>query len=71
MRFPEISSRIIGKSRHVPRTHWNGINFNGRRQVHPRVVGRVLLANPTGPGRADPVDGRFDDPRPLGRDEAP
>jgi putative heme-binding domain-containing protein len=33
---------------------WNGIHFNGRHQVHPRVVGKVLLSNPTGPGWANP-----------------
>ncbi len=47
---------------------WNGINFNGRHEVHPRVVGQVAFANPTGPGWADPADGRFDDPRLRGRD---
>ena len=25
---------------------WNGINFNGRHQVHPRIVGQVHVANP-------------------------
>jgi putative heme-binding domain-containing protein len=48
---------------------WNGIQFNGRHQVHPRVVGDVHLANPTGPGWADPETGSFDDERRvLGRD---
>ena len=28
---------------------WNGINFNGRHQVHPRIVGKVHVANPTAP----------------------
>jgi putative heme-binding domain-containing protein len=48
---------------------WNGIHFNGRHQIHPRVVGDVLLGNPTGPGWADPQTQRFDDDqRVLGRD---
>ncbi len=47
---------------------WNGINFNGVHEVHPRVVGRVLFANPIGPGWADPASGTFDDPRLRGRD---
>jgi putative heme-binding domain-containing protein len=50
---------------------WNGINFNGRHQVHPRVVGTVRFANPVGPGWADPETGRFDDPRLRGRDGKP
>jgi putative heme-binding domain-containing protein len=50
---------------------WNGINFNGRHQIHPRVVGAVQFANPIGPGWADPETGRFDDPRFKGRDGKP
>ncbi len=48
---------------------WNGIHFNGRHQVHPRVIGDVLVQNPTGPGWAHPETGSFaDDARVLGRD---
>ncbi|MGC4105718.1 MAG: cytochrome c [Thermomicrobiales bacterium] len=48
---------------------WNGINFNGKHQVHPRVVGDVLLHNPTGPGWADPQTGSLaDEQRVVGRD---
>ncbi|MCA9145240.1 MAG: c-type cytochrome [Planctomycetales bacterium] len=47
---------------------WNGINFNGRHGIHPRVSGQVAVANPTGPGWANPVDGTFTDPRLRGRD---
>jgi putative heme-binding domain-containing protein len=50
---------------------WNGINFNGRHEIHPRLVGHVEVANPPGPGWADPRDGRFDDPRLKGRDGRP
>lgn len=50
---------------------WNGINFNGRHGVHPRVVGRILAANPTGPGWANPETGEFEDPRLRGRDGKP
>src|SRR5437763_13325508 len=50
---------------------WNGIAFNGRHQVHPRVAGSVRFANPVGPGWADPETGRFDDPRLRGRDDKP
>ena len=50
---------------------WNGINFNGRHQIHPRVAGRVRFANPVGPGWADPETGSFDDPRFKGRDGKP
>jgi putative heme-binding domain-containing protein len=47
---------------------WNGIGFNGRHQVHPRVVGRIHVANPDGPGWANPDDPRAEDRRILGRD---
>ncbi len=50
---------------------WNGINFNGRHEIHPRVVGLVELANPAGPGWADPRTRSFDDPRQRGRDGRP
>jgi putative heme-binding domain-containing protein len=50
---------------------WNGINFNGKHAVHPRVAGRVHVANPSGPGWADPESGTFDDPRLRGRDGRP
>jgi putative heme-binding domain-containing protein len=50
---------------------WAGINFSGEHQVHPRIVGHVMYANPTGPGWADPATGRFDDPRARGRDGKP
>ena len=47
---------------------WNGIHFNGRHQVHPRVVGRALVANPDGPGWENPENPASPDPRALGRD---
>ncbi len=50
---------------------WNGIQFNGRHQVHPTITGRVLASNPVGPGWAHPVTGSFDDPRLRGRDDRP
>ncbi len=50
---------------------WNGINFNGRHAIHPRITGRVRFANPVGPGWANPKTGRFDDPRMKGTDGKP
>jgi putative heme-binding domain-containing protein len=47
---------------------YNGINFNGRHQVHPKLVGKVHVANPVGPGWANPENDNFEDPRPRGRD---
>ncbi|MEX2188889.1 MAG: DUF6797 domain-containing protein [Pirellulales bacterium] len=48
---------------------WQGIHFNGQHQVHPRIVGDVHFANPTGPGWANPQTGSFaDDQRVVGRD---
>ncbi len=50
---------------------WRGVNFDGRHEVHPRVVGKVRFANPVGPGWANPETGSFDDPRLRGRDGKP
>ncbi|QEG42282.1 DUF6797 domain-containing protein [Roseimaritima ulvae] len=47
---------------------YNGINFNGRHAIHPRIVGDVLFQNATGPGWASP-DGEFTDRRVTGRDD--
>ncbi len=50
---------------------WNAIGFNGRHEVHAKLVGTVHVANPPGPGWANPKTGQFDDPRPKGRDGHP
>lgn len=48
---------------------WQGIQFNGAHNIHPRTVGQVVFANSTGPGWADPATKDFaDDQRVLGRD---
>lgn len=47
---------------------WQGIHMNGRHNIHPRIKGDVHLANPTGPGWANPESRKFDDPRLRGRD---
>ena len=47
---------------------WNCIHFNGKHNVHPRLVGELRLANPTGPGWGRPADGSFRDTRLVGRD---
>jgi putative heme-binding domain-containing protein len=49
---------------------YNGIHFNGRHQVHPRIVGTLEFAN-RGLGWANPETGRFDDVRLAGRDNKP
>ena len=51
-----------------PFIDWQGIHFNGRHNIHPRVSGDVHLENHTGPGWANPKTGSFDDPRLVGRD---
>ncbi|MDX2035553.1 MAG: DUF6797 domain-containing protein [Isosphaeraceae bacterium] len=50
---------------------WRGIQLDGRHGVHPRRVGRIEFETSEGPGWADPVTGRFDDPRPLSRERRP
>ena len=50
---------------------WKGIHFNGQHQVHPKLAGEIVVANPVGPGWANPETGSFDDPRFRGRDNRP
>lgn len=47
---------------------WRSIHFDGQHEVHPRLVGDVHVANPTGPGWADPETGGFEERRVVGRD---
>ncbi|HEU5115429.1 MAG TPA: cytochrome c, partial [Isosphaeraceae bacterium] len=47
---------------------WRSIHFNGEHGIHPRIVGDIAVANPTGPGWANPQTGSFDDVRLSGRD---
>jgi glucose/arabinose dehydrogenase len=71
MLFDHDTLRVAAAWHGAGFSDWNGINFNGRHQVHPRVVGAVAFANPVGPGWADPETGRFDDTRLKGRDGKP
>jgi hypothetical protein len=50
---------------------WNGINFNGVHQVHPRLAAKVEVANANLPSWANPENGCFDDLRVRGRDGKP
>jgi putative heme-binding domain-containing protein len=50
---------------------WNSVQFTGQHEVHPHVVGQVRVANPTGPGWANPADGSFAELRLRGRDGRP
>ena len=50
---------------------WNGINFNGRHEIHPSIVGNVAFETAASPGWANPDSGSFDDPRIRGRDGKP
>ena len=65
MRVATAWTKPIGASSFID---WQGIHFNGRHNIHPRVSGQVHLSNPTGPGWANPQTGSFDDPRLVGRD---
>lgn len=50
---------------------YRGIHFDGRHNIHPRVVGTVQVENPNGPGWAEPgaSDNFKDDKRITGRDD--
>ena len=50
--------------------NWQGIHFDGRHNIHPRVVGDLHFENPTGPGWARPGTRSFQDSaRVVGRDD--
>lgn len=72
--FDHDTMRMAGTWSHDPEAEtrfidWQGIHFDGRHQAHPHAVGRLLAANPTGPGWADPETDSFeDDQRVVGRD---
>ena len=52
--------------------NWRAIQFNGEHGVHPSLVGRIDLANKTGPGWANPSDNQWaDTKRVQGRDDRP
>ena len=50
---------------------WNGINFNGQHQVHPRIAGKLEFANSNVAAWANPEDGTWADLRERGRDGRP
>lgn len=47
---------------------WNGINFNGQHQIHPRLAGTVEFSTRPGPGWAEPSQQSWTDTRVVGRD---
>jgi putative heme-binding domain-containing protein len=47
---------------------WNGINFNGRHQIHPTLAGQVQVSDRANAGWADPKSGGWKTPRVIGRD---
>lgn len=47
---------------------WNGILLNGKHNVTPRNVGKLHYQNPVEPAWANPLTGRYDDPRFEARD---
>ncbi len=69
--FEHDTMRVAGAWSGSGFIDWNGINFNGRHEIHPKVVGLVEFANPVGPGWANPETGSFVDPRLRGRDGRP
>jgi putative heme-binding domain-containing protein len=47
---------------------WNGINFNGQHQIHPKLSGHVDVSNRAAAGWANPESGGWVTPRVVGRD---
>lgn len=48
--------------------NWEGISFDGRHELHPKLVGELHAANPDAPGWANPENDGFEDRRPIARD---
>jgi len=71
MIFDHDTLRVAGAWTGKGFIDWQGIHFNGRHQIHPRIVGDLQFENPTGPGWASPETGSFNDPRLRGRDDRP
>ncbi len=71
MIFDEDTMRVAAAWTGEGFIDWNGVNFNGQHQVHPRIVGDLQFSNPTGPGWAGPGSDGFQDPRLRGRDNRP
>ncbi|HTN75306.1 MAG TPA: DUF6797 domain-containing protein, partial [Pirellulaceae bacterium] len=69
--FDHDTLRMAGLWRGAGFIDWNGIHFNGQHQIHPKIVGSLVMSNPVGPGWAHPVSGSLQDPRPLARDGRP
>ena len=47
---------------------WRNIAFDGSHGTHTSLNGTPLFTQPVGPGWANPIDGSWNDPRPLGTD---
>lgn len=47
---------------------WDAILLNDRHETYPRTIGKLHFETPVGPGWANPVSGRFTDPRFTARD---
>ncbi|MBI5770347.1 MAG: c-type cytochrome [Verrucomicrobia bacterium] len=66
--FEHDTLRVAGAWTGAGFIDWEGINFNGRHVVHPRTIGDLHFETADAPGWADPVTGKFDDPRLTGLD---
>lgn len=66
--FEHDTMRVAGAWTGEGFVDWEGINFNSRHVVHPRTIGDLQFETAGGPGWADPVTGKFSDPRFVGPD---
>lgn len=68
MVYDHDTMRMVGAWTGKGFIDWAGINFDGRHESHPRVVGRVHASTPDLPGWAYPSDRTRPDARIRGRD---
>lgn len=66
--YDHDTMRVAGAWRGDQFIDWNGIQFNGRHNIHPRIQGEVQFENHASPGWMNPNSKTWDDPRITGRD---
>ncbi|TDQ16568.1 cbb3-type cytochrome c oxidase subunit III [Algoriphagus boseongensis] len=68
MMFDHDLMRVAGAWTGEGFIDWEAILFNGRHNISPRTSGDLHFSNPVGPAWANPMTGKFDDPRFQARD---
>ncbi len=68
MVFDHDLMRVAGAYTGTGFIDWNAILLNDKHETYPRTVGKLHFETPVSPGWANPITGKFDDPRFIARD---